>query len=65
MAIVSFFTVFVDVGAGFAGYGGNEYVVLSAVLLVAAIVAGGISPLGYLGETNRVEPREGRTPADD
>lgn len=55
LAIVSFFfTVFVvDMGASFAGYGGNEYVVLSATLLVAAaILAGGISPLGYLSETN-------------
>lgn len=55
LAIVSFFfTVFVvDMGASFAGYSGNEYVVLSATLLVAAaILAGGISPLGYLSETN-------------
>lgn len=55
LAIVSFFfTVFVvDMGASFAGYAGNEYVVLSATLLVAAaILAGGISPLGYLSETN-------------
>jgi|GEM_PF-1889086 hypothetical protein len=60
LAIVSFFfTVFVvDIGAGFAGYGGNEYVVLSAALLVAAaILAGGISPLGYLSQTNQIEHR--------
>jgi restriction endonuclease Mrr len=61
LAIVSFFfTVFVvNMGARFAGYGGNEYVVLSATLLVAAaIIAGGISPLGYLSETNQGPRRE-------
>lgn len=61
LAIVSFFfTVFVvDMGASFAGYAGNDYVVLSAALLVAAaIIAGGISPIGYLSETNQAPRRE-------
>lgn len=61
LAIVSFFfTVFVvDMGASFAGHSGNEYVVLSAALLVAAaIIAGGISPIGYLSETNQAPTRE-------
>lgn len=67
LAIISFFfTVFVvDMGAGFAGHGGDEYVVLSAALLVAAaIIAGGISPLGYLSQTNQIEPNE-RTVSED
>lgn len=68
LAIISFFfTVFVvDVGAGFAGHGGDEFVVLSAALLVAAaILAGGISPLGYLSQTNQVEPRDRPASTDD
>ncbi len=58
LAIISFFfTVFVvDVGAGLAVYPGDDFVVLSAALLVsAAIIAGGISPLGYLSQTNQTE----------
>lgn len=68
LAIISFFfTVFVvDVGAGFAGHGGDEFVVLSAALLVAAaIIAGGISPLGYLSQTNLVERQEQSASVDD
>lgn len=68
LAIISFFfTVFVvDAGAGLAGHGGDEFVVLSAALLVAAaILAGGISPLGYLSQTNQAEYPEGPTSADD
>lgn len=51
LAIISFFfTVFVvDVGASLAGHPGDDFVVLSAALLVsAATLAGGISPLGFL-----------------
>lgn len=63
LAIVSFFfTVFVvDMGAGLAGHGGDDFVVLAAALLVAAaILAGGISPLGYLSTTNQVEQAQSR-----
>lgn len=66
LAIISFFfTVFVvDVGAGLAGHGGDDFVVLAAALLVAAaILAGGISPLGYLSQTNQVERRDQGTAA--
>lgn len=68
MAIVAFyFTVFVvATGAGFAGVtASGDFVVLSASLLVAAaIIAGGVSPVGYLGQpitTGRAQS----TPADD
>lgn len=54
MAIVAFyFTVFVvATGAGFAGMtASGDFVVLSASLLVAAaIIAGGVSPVGYLSQ---------------
>ena len=51
LAVVTFLvTLFVvDIGASFAGYGGNEYVVISAAVLVgAAIIAGGVSPLSAI-----------------
>lgn len=52
MAIIAFyFTVFVVItGARFAGMNASgDFVVLSAALLVAAaILAGGVSPVGYL-----------------
>lgn len=49
---VSFFFV-VDFGAGLAGYGGDQYVVLSSALLIAAAIsAGGISPLGDLSDAS-------------
>lgn len=54
LAIVSFyFTVFVvSAGAGFAGYDPSaDYVVLSASLLVVgAIVSGGLSPVLFLSQ---------------
>lgn len=61
MAIVSFFfTVFiVDFGATMAGYPNDSYTVLSAALLVSAsIVAGGISPIGTLGESPSIQKHE-------
>lgn len=47
--VAFFFAVFiVDWGASLAGYENHDDVVLSAAILVAAaILAGGISPLGY------------------
>lgn len=68
LAIVSFFFVVfvVDYGAGLAGYGGDEYVVLSSALLVAAaILAGGISPLGSPVEANETDRRDATVAADD
>lgn len=56
LAVVSFFvTVFVvDVGAGLAGYGGNEYVVLGASILAgAAIIAGGVAPIEAISGLDR------------
>lgn len=55
-----FFTVFiVDYGATMAGYAQNEYVVLTAGLLVAAaILSGGISPLGHLNPQPEVHTHE-------
>lgn len=54
LAMVAFyFTVFVvATGAGFAGMtASGDFVVLSASLLVAAaIIAGGVSPVGYLSQ---------------
>ena len=53
LGIVSFFfAVFiVDWGATLAGFDNHEDVVISASILVAAaILAGGISPLGYSSE---------------
>lgn len=54
MAILSFYiTVFVvSAGAGFAGYDPSaDFVVLSAALLVvSAIIAGGLSPIVFLSE---------------
>lgn len=50
LGIVSFFfmVLIVDLGASLAGYEGHDDVVLSAAIIVAAaILAGGISPLGY------------------
>lgn len=63
LAVISFFfTVFVvDLGASLAGYPGDDFVVLSAALLVsAATLAGGISPLGFLStpQTPRRETEE-------
>lgn len=61
LAIISFyFTVFVvATGAALAGYNpSGDFVVLSAALLVvAAILAGGISPVGYLSQATVEEPR--------
>jgi len=53
LGIVSFFfAVFiVDWGATLAGFDNHEDVVIAAAILVAAaILAGGISPLGYSSE---------------
>lgn len=62
LAVVSFFfTVFVvDFGASLAGYPQNPYTVLSASLLVsAAILAGGISPIGFLSRLGEMEQSRG------
>lgn len=68
MAIVAFyFTVFVvATGAGFAGMtASGDFVVLSASLLVAAaILAGGVSPVGYLSQPMKTNPTQ-VTSADD
>lgn len=50
--VAFFFAVFiVDWGATLAGFENHDDVVISAAILVAAaILAGGISPLGYTGE---------------
>ncbi|MDZ7688870.1 MAG: hypothetical protein U5J64_09155 [Halobacteriales archaeon] len=53
LAIVSFFfTVFVvDYGASLAGYPNNDFTVLSAALLIAAaLLSGGLSPINYLSQ---------------
>ena len=68
MAIVGFyFTVFVvSTGAGFAGYSpSGDFVVLSASLLVvAAILAGGVSPIGFLSTSAATEPARTAESAD-
>lgn len=68
MAIIAFyFTVFVVVtGANFAGMNASgDFVVLSAALLVAAaILAGGVSPVGYLSQPMLAGDRQVST-ADD
>lgn len=68
MAIVAFyFTVFVvATGAGFAGMAASgDFVVLSASLLVAAaILAGGVSPVGYLSQPMTTNTKQ-VTSADD
>ena len=55
LAVVGFyFTVFVvSTGASLAGYSpSGDFVILSAALLVvAAILAGGVSPFGVLGSS--------------
>ncbi len=59
LAIVSFFfTVFVvDFGASLAGYPNNDFTVLSAALLIAAaLLSGGLSPINYLSQP--IEPEE-------
>lgn len=50
--VAFFFAVFiVDWGATLAGFENHDDVVISAAILVAAaILAGGISPLGYTAE---------------
>lgn len=61
LAVISFFfTVYVvNLGATLAGYPNDQYVVLSAALLVsAATLAGGISPLGFLS-TPSPQSRQG------
>ena len=67
-AIIGFyFTVFVvSTGATFAGYSpSGDFVVLSASLLVvAAILAGGISPIGYLSQPVGSESRSADTESD-
>lgn len=67
MAIIGFyFTVFVVVtGAGFAGTSATgDFVVLSAALLVAAaILAGGYSPVSYLSRPIRTD--QGPTTSTD
>ncbi|WP_440772414.1 hypothetical protein [Natronorubrum sp. DTA28] len=68
LAIVSFFFVVfvVDFGASLAGYGGDEYVVLSSALLVAAaILAGGISPLSDLSGSTETTRQDATVTADD
>lgn len=68
MAIIAFyFTVFVvATGAGFAGMtASGDFVVLSATLLVAAaILAGGVSPVGYLSRP-MIPENQPTTPTDD
>lgn len=68
MAIIAFyFTVFVVItGARFAGMDASgDFVVLSAALLVAAaILAGGVSPVGYLSRPMLAEHGEPAS-ADD
>jgi len=58
LAIVSFFfTVFVvDYGASLAGYPNNDFTVLSAALLIAAaLLSGGLSPINYLSQPLETE----------
>ncbi len=60
LAVISFFfTVFiVDVGASLAGYPNNDFVVLSAALLVAAaILSGGLSPMGHLSQMQETQTK--------
>lgn len=68
MAIIAFyFTVFVvSTGARFAGMeASGDFVVLSATLLVAAaILAGGVSPLSYLSQPLVAGERQA-TPSGD
>ena len=68
MAIIAFyFTVFVvSTGASFAGMtASGDFVVLSAALLVAAaILAGGVSPVGYLSQPMVAEQQDLKS-ADD
>lgn len=60
LAIIGFyFTVFVvSTGAGLAGFSpSGDFVILSASLLVvAAILAGGVSPIGFLSTSAAAEP---------
>lgn len=62
LAIIGFyFTVFVvGTGARLAGYSpSGDFVILSAALLVvAAILAGGVSPLGFLSQSTAERPLE-------
>lgn len=64
LAIVSFFfTVFVvDYGASLAGYPNNDFTVLAAALLIAAaLLSGGLSPINYLSQPLETEAqRAGR-----
>jgi len=69
MAIIAFyFTVFVvSTGASFAGMtASGDFVVLSAALLLvaAAILAGGVSPVGYLSQPMVAEQQDLKS-ADD
>jgi hypothetical protein len=67
MAILSFFfTVFVvDFGASLAGYPKDTYTVLSAAILVAAsIIAGGISPLGYMSQSHHPSRNDDKATTD-
>lgn len=67
LAIVSFyFTVFVvSAGAGFAGYDPSaDYVVLSASLLVVgAILSGGLSPVLFLSRAFDSREKRSQEPA--
>lgn len=69
LAIIGFyFTVFVvSTGANLAGYDpSGDFVVLSASLLVvAAILAGGASPVSYLARPVADEEHGDAAPADD
>lgn len=70
LGIIGFyFTVFVvGTGGRLAGYSpSGDFVILSATLLVvAAILAGGVSPIGFLGSSATVErPHEATTAEDD
>lgn len=58
----------VATGARLAGFNpSGDFVILSATLLVvAAILAGGVSPIGFLGQSAAVtESSEPAVPADE
>ena len=70
LGIIGFYlTVFVvATGGRLAGFDpSGDFVILSATLLVvAAILAGGVSPIGFLGRsTTEAEAPASESPADD
>lgn len=69
LAVIGFFfTVFVvSTGASLAGFSpSGDFVVLSASLLVvAAIIAGGVSPIGFLGHSATTDRHVDSQPTTD